>query len=68
MRDHGLDNLRAVADEIITRTERAMRAGIARLPKGTFSRSMPVEIGGGLEPGRIALSTGRSTSERPPAP
>ena len=56
VRDHGLDNLRAVADEIIARTERAMRAGIARLPKGTFSRSMPVEIGGGLEPGRIALS------------
>ena len=56
VRDHGLDNLRAVADEIIARTERAMRAGIARLPKGTFSKSMPVEIGGGLEPGRIALS------------
>jgi N-methylhydantoinase B len=56
VRDHGLDNLRAVADEIIARTERAMRAGIARLPTGTFSKSMPVEIGGGLEPGRIALS------------
>jgi N-methylhydantoinase B len=55
-RDHGLDNLRAVADEIIARSERAMRAGIAQLPKGTFSKVMPVEIGGGLEPGRIALS------------
>lgn len=55
-REHRLDDLRAVADEIIARSERAMRAGIARLPKGTFSKSMLVEIGGGLEPGRIALS------------
>jgi N-methylhydantoinase B len=55
-RDHGLANLRAVADEIIARSERAMRAGIAQLPRGTFTKSMPVEIGGGLEPGRIALS------------
>ena len=55
-RDHGLDNLRGVADEIITRSERSMRAGIDLLPKGTFSKSMPVEIGGGIDPGRIALS------------
>ena len=55
-RDHGLDNLRGVADEIIARSERAMRVGIDQLPKGTFFKSMPVEIGGGIDPGRIALS------------
>jgi N-methylhydantoinase B len=55
-RDHGLDDLRAVADEIIVRSETAMRAGIAALPKGTFTKSMPVEIGGVDEPGRIQLS------------
>ena len=55
-RDHGLDNLRGVADEIIARSERSMRVGIDQLPKGTFSKSMPVEIGGGIDPGRIALS------------
>jgi N-methylhydantoinase B/oxoprolinase/acetone carboxylase alpha subunit len=55
-RDHGLDNLRAVADEIVARSERAMRVGIDQLPKGTFSKSMLVEIGGGVNPGRIALS------------
>ena len=55
-RDHGLDDLRAVADEIIGRSERSMRAGIAKLPHGTFAKSMQVEIGGGIEPGRIALS------------
>src|SRR5215467_11054430 len=55
-RDHALDNLRAVADEIIARSERAMRAGIAQLPKGTFSKSMPVEIGGAPAPARFALS------------
>ncbi len=55
-RDHRLDDLGGVADEIIARSERAMRAGIATLPKGIFRKSMPVEIGGGIEPGRIALS------------
>ena len=55
-RDNDLDDLRAVADEIISRSEQSMRAGIAALPKGTFSKSMPVEIGGVDEPGRIALA------------
>lgn len=55
-RDHGLDDLRAVADEIIARSERSMRAGIAKLPKGKFSSSLPVDIGGVDEPGKIALS------------
>src|SRR5215471_1320930 len=53
-RDNGLENLRAVADEIIARSEASMRAGIRALPNGTFTKSMPVEIGGVDEPGRIA--------------
>ena len=55
-REHHLDDLRAVADEIIARSERSMRAGIAALPKGTFTKAMPVEIGGVDEPARIQLS------------
>lgn len=55
-RDHLLDDLRPVADEIIGRSERAMRTGIAKLPRGTFSKAMQVEIGGGIEPGRIELA------------
>src|SRR5262245_17021031 len=55
-RDYRRDDLRAVADEIIGRSEQAMRAGIASLPKGTFSKSIPVEIGGVDEPARIQLS------------
>jgi N-methylhydantoinase B len=77
-RDHGLDDLHGVADDIIARSEQSMRAGIAALPKGTFSKSMLVEIGGLDEPGRIALSltigedsiiadfTGTSTQVRRP--
>lgn len=55
-REHELDDLRAVADEIIARSERSMRAGIAALPQGTFTKAMPVEIGGLDEPARIQLS------------
>jgi N-methylhydantoinase B/oxoprolinase/acetone carboxylase alpha subunit len=33
-----------------------MRAGIRGLPKGTFVKSMPVEIGGTDEPGKIQLA------------
>jgi N-methylhydantoinase B len=55
-RDHRLDDLRAVADEIIARSEQSMRAGIRRLPKGTFVKSMLVEIGGTDEPGKIQLA------------
>jgi N-methylhydantoinase B len=55
-RDHGLDDLRGVADEIIARSEQSMRAGIRGLPKGTFVKSMPVEIGGTDEPGKIQLA------------
>ena len=49
-RDHGLEDLRAVADEIIARSEQSMRAGIRALPNGTFVKSMQVEIGGTDEP------------------
>jgi N-methylhydantoinase B len=55
-RDHDLEDLRSVGDEIIARSERAMRAGIRSLPKGRFTKSMPVEIGGMDEPAQIALS------------
>jgi N-methylhydantoinase B len=55
-REHRLEDLRAVADAIIARTDRGMRAGIAALPEGRFSAAMPVEIGGLDEPGRIALT------------
>jgi N-methylhydantoinase B/oxoprolinase/acetone carboxylase alpha subunit len=54
--DHQLDDLRGVADEIVSRSERAMRAGIRTLPDGRFTKSMPVEIGGVDEPAQIALS------------
>jgi N-methylhydantoinase B len=54
--DHRLEDLHAVANEIIDRSERAMRLGIASLPKGTFTKSMPLEIGGLDEPARIQLS------------
>ena len=54
--DHRLEDLHAVADEIIDRSEQAMRLGIASLPRGTFSKSMPLEIGGLDEPARIQLS------------
>src|SRR5262245_35806187 len=54
--DHGLEDLRAVADEIIDRSEQAMRLGIAALPRGTFTKSMPLEIGGLDVPARIQLS------------
>jgi N-methylhydantoinase B/oxoprolinase/acetone carboxylase alpha subunit len=55
-RDHQLDDLRGVSDEIVSRSERAMRAGIRTLPNGRFTKSMPVEIGGEDEPAQIALS------------
>jgi len=54
--DHKLDDMRAVTDEIISRTERAMRSGIATLPSGRYSKSLDVEIGGQSEPGRIELA------------
>lgn len=37
MREHGLDSLDTLAEEIHDRSARAMRAAIAKLPDGTFS-------------------------------
>jgi N-methylhydantoinase B len=54
--EHQLGDLRTVADQIIGRSERAMRDGIQSLPNGTFTKSIPVEIGGIDEPARIQLS------------
>ena len=54
--DHKLGDLRKVADLIIAQTERSIRAGIAGLPDGTFTKSLPFEIGGTGEPGRIQLT------------
>jgi len=54
--DHKLGDLRKVADLVIAQTERSIRAGIAGLPDGTFTKSLPFEIGGTGEPGRIQLT------------
>jgi len=55
-KDHGLEDLRTVADEIIARTERSMRAGIAALPDGTYTKGLDIEIGGQSEPSRMQLT------------
>ena len=54
--DHRLPDLREVADVVIAQTERSIRAGIAALPDGTFTKSLPFEIGGSGEPGKIQLT------------
>ncbi|HEX2151433.1 MAG TPA: hydantoinase B/oxoprolinase family protein [Stellaceae bacterium] len=54
--DHKLTDLRGVADAVIAQTERSIRAGIAALPDGTFTKSLPFEIGGSGEPGKIQLT------------
>ena len=54
--DHKLADLRGVADVVIAQTERSIRAGIAALPDGTFTKSLPFEIGGIAEPGKIQLT------------
>jgi len=54
--DHKLADLRVVADAVIAQTERSIRAGIAALPDGSFTKSLPFEIGGSAEPGRIQLT------------
>lgn len=54
--DHKLSDLRAVADAVIAQTERSIRAGIAALPDGSFTKSLPFEIGGVAEPGKIQLT------------
>jgi N-methylhydantoinase B len=54
--DHRLSDLRAVADAVIAQTERSIGAGIAALPDGSFTKSLPFEIGGLAEPGQIQLT------------
>lgn len=40
MREFGLENLDVIADEVITRSERAMRQAIRRLPDGEYTHSL----------------------------
>lgn len=54
--DHKLPDLRAVTDAIVAQTERSIRAGIAALPDGVYTKSLPFEIGGVAEPGKIQLT------------
>jgi N-methylhydantoinase B len=46
LRDEGLDSLDDLADEIITRTERSMRAAIARIPDGVYPHEGVIEGAG----------------------
>ena len=46
MGEYGLDDLGAFAEEILGRCERAMRAGIAKLPDGTYTHTFQTD---GLE-------------------
>jgi N-methylhydantoinase B len=55
-REFELASLGPVADEIFRRTEAGMRAGIARLPDGRYTRRMSMEIAGLDEPQTIALT------------
>jgi N-methylhydantoinase B len=43
MREFGLSNLDMLADEIITRSRRAMAEAIGKLPKGTWTNSMRID-------------------------
>jgi N-methylhydantoinase B len=51
-----LDNLREPADEIMSRTEAGMRAGIAALPDGEYHETMEMEIDGIAEPQTLAMT------------
>ena len=44
---HGLDDIEALADEIITRSEAATRASIRALPAGTYSASALLDLADG---------------------
>jgi N-methylhydantoinase B len=55
-REFDLASLRPVADEIISRTEAGMRAGIAKLPDGQYRKHLEMEIQGVDEPQTIALT------------
>lgn len=46
---HGLDDIEDLADEIITRSEAATRAGIRELPAGTYESSALLDLADGSE-------------------
>jgi N-methylhydantoinase B len=53
--DHGLDDIEALADEIITRSEAATRAAIRALPAGTYQAVSTLDLADGSEI-RIAVA------------
>ncbi len=55
-RDFGLDDMGAVGDKIMARSEAGMRAGIAELPDGRYHGELGVEIGGIEESQKIVLA------------
>ncbi|MPZ51788.1 MAG: hydantoinase B/oxoprolinase family protein [Acidimicrobiia bacterium] len=46
---HGLDDIESLADEIVERSERAMRESIRALPEGTYSASSTLDLADGSE-------------------
>jgi N-methylhydantoinase B len=56
MTDEGLTTLDDLADEIITRTERSMRAAIARIPDGTYPHEGVIEGAGQRKDVTLRLS------------
>jgi N-methylhydantoinase B/oxoprolinase/acetone carboxylase alpha subunit len=55
-REYGLGSFRAVADEIVDRTETSLRRGIAVLPDGTYRSEVPLDLDGFDHPLRLALA------------
>ncbi len=53
--EFGMEGLRDPAEEIMSRTEAGMRAGIAELPDGEYSETMEMEIDGIEEPQTLAM-------------
>ena len=53
--EFGMEDLRDPAEEIMSRTEAGMRAGIAELPDGEYSETMEMEIEGIEEPQTLAM-------------
>ncbi len=55
-RHFGLTSMREVSDEIVARSEAALRAGITELPDGVYHQEMPIEVEGIDTPLKIALT------------
>jgi N-methylhydantoinase B len=53
---HGADRIRAAVDELLAYSERAVRAGIARLPDGRFEATDVLETGHGDLELRVAVT------------